>query len=203
MLATLQDIEKAILHFITCTAHHPTLGKFFRAIQSDRIGIPLTLLALSLIARRDRWRAWRALIAGASAVGLGMLIASLCWAIIPRERPPHAYERLLRTDAALATCASQPEAFPIRDRVNSRRSFPSRHAITVGALATALWLASRVAGMLAILYGVLVLWGRMYVGRHWPTDLLAGVVLGSVLAVLTWRLVPRVHAHVRRVFASA
>ena len=203
MLAvSLDGIERAILHWVTCTAHHPTLGGFFRAIQSDRIGIPLVVLALAWIARRDRDLAGRALVAGTLAFGVGMLLATCLWWLVPRQRPPHAYERLLRSEQELAACASQPHAFPIRDRVNDRRAFPSRHAITIGAFVAALFFASRWAGLLGMGYGFLVLWGRLYVGRHWPTDLLAGLVIGVALAWLAWRAVPHIVAHVRGLYAD-
>ncbi|MEZ6027747.1 MAG: phosphatase PAP2 family protein [Planctomycetota bacterium] len=188
---TLDGIERAVIHAITCTWHHPVLGGVFRVLQSDAVAIPLFLLATSLVARRDGHRAARTVLTGAAAFGVGMLIATLLWATIPRERPPHAYERWLRSESELATCASHPEAFPVRDRVSTRRSFPSRHGITVGAFVTALVLASWRLGLLAIPYGLLVAVGRVYVGRHWPTDVLAGIVIGTTLSLVAWRLAPR------------
>jgi membrane-associated phospholipid phosphatase len=198
IVARMEAIEKAIIHWLTCTVHHPVLGTVFRVVQSDALAIPLFLLAACVVARRDGRTALRTVASGAAAFGVGMLVASLLWATVPRERPPHAYERLLRTDAELATCAEHPEAFPVRDRVSSRRSFPSRHGITVGAFVTVLFLASWRLGVLAILYGSLVAVGRVYVGRHWPSDVLAGLVLGTLFAVVMWRVAPRVGGWVTR-----
>ncbi len=187
---TFEGLERAIIHWITCTIHHPVLGGVFRVVQSESVGIPLFLLALCLLARRDGSTALRTLATAAFAFGVGMAVASVLWAAIPRERPPHAYARWLRTEAELCRCAEEPEAFAVRDRVNWRRSFPSRHGVTVGVFVTAMVLASRTLGILAILYGALVAVGRVYVGRHWPSDVLAGIAIGAVLSVLAWRVAP-------------
>lgn len=63
-------------------------------------------------------------------------------------------------------------------------AFPSGHASRVFALATILGLrlGARV-GVPAGAFGVLVGLSRIYLGVHWPSDVLAGAVLGIVLAV--------------------
>jgi membrane-associated phospholipid phosphatase len=121
-----------------------------------------------------------------------MLVADVMWATIHRDRPTQAYEVILRTPEELATCASRPEALALRSDGSTSRSFPSRHGLTVGVFVTVLWKARRWAGLAALAYGIVVAVGRVYVGKHWPTDLLAGALLGLLLALLWWRLVPRI-----------
>lgn len=64
-------------------------------------------------------------------------------------------------------------------------SFPSGHAAVFFALAVALWFIDRRTGWwfgaLALVNGI----ARVYVGVHWPTDILAGAAIGilSTLAV--------------------
>jgi undecaprenyl-diphosphatase len=66
-------------------------------------------------------------------------------------------------------------------------SLPSGHAATSFAGATLLaWYAPRLALPLFAL-AVLVAWSRVYVGVHYPLDILAGAVLGFVVArALRW-----------------
>jgi len=71
-------------------------------------------------------------------------------------------------------------------------SFPSDHASLFFALAAGLWLVSPLVGAFAFLHAaVLVSLPRIYVGLHFPTDILAGACLGvTAMAVIwTWRSV--------------
>jgi undecaprenyl-diphosphatase len=64
-------------------------------------------------------------------------------------------------------------------------SFPSDHAVVVFCLATVVWLASKRLGAAAFAFGVLFSsFPRVYLGIHYPTDILAGAVLGIGAALL-------------------
>lgn len=68
-------------------------------------------------------------------------------------------------------------------------SFPSGHACSAFAAATALALAFRGrGGGLAFLPAVLIAVSRVYVGVHYPTDVLAGAALGALLSWALFRL---------------
>lgn len=68
-------------------------------------------------------------------------------------------------------------------------SFPSDHAVLFFALSTGLYFVSRHAGILALLFStVVVCLPRLYLGLHYPTDLIVGATLGAgVCALLNWR----------------
>lgn len=64
-------------------------------------------------------------------------------------------------------------------------SFPSDHAVLLCALAAGLWLVSRWVGVLSFAYvflGVCV--PRVYMGIHYPTDILVGAAIGVGLTVV-------------------
>jgi len=199
LLADLERIERQILHFITCTAHERHLGWLLERVQSKEIAVPLGVVTLAVYARRNRPRAIRAILACLLAFGLGTAVASVLWPLVGRPRPTSAYERLLRTEEELATCADHPEALAVRNpRLSRSYSFPSRHALAAGAVGTVFLLASPWLGALALPFGLVVIWGRLYIGRHWPTDVLAGAILGVVAAWAAWRLVPWLLSRVGR-----
>jgi Membrane-associated phospholipid phosphatase len=64
-------------------------------------------------------------------------------------------------------------------------SFPSDHAVMAGAVAAGLWFVSRRLGIAATIAAVLMAFARVYIGAHYPQDVLAGLALGCAVAVLT------------------
>ena len=67
-------------------------------------------------------------------------------------------------------------------------SFPSDHAALFFALLTGIWLACRTAGIVLLFYVLIAIsFPRIYIGIHYPTDVLAGAALGagSVL-LISW-----------------
>jgi undecaprenyl-diphosphatase len=67
-------------------------------------------------------------------------------------------------------------------------AFPSDHAVMAGAVAAGLWLVSRRLGVVATVAAVLMAGTRVYVGAHWPGDVLAGLVLGAAVTLIGYRL---------------
>jgi undecaprenyl-diphosphatase len=79
-------------------------------------------------------------------------------------------------------------------------SMPSDHAVVACALATAVTLADRRLGLLAWAWAALSIGvSRVYFGLHYPSDLLAGSVIGAVLMFAAQRLPPSDRALARPV----
>ncbi|MEI7694239.1 MAG: phosphatase PAP2 family protein [Chlorobium sp.] len=83
----------------------------------------------------------------------------------------------------------------VRLLVNQPRSysFASSHAANSAAVATMLWiffhrgvLVEKLFSFIMILYALLIALSRVYVGVHYPGDLLAGVVIGVCSALLIY-----------------
>ncbi|MDJ1114722.1 phosphatase PAP2 family protein [Microbacterium dauci] len=146
------------------------------------IAMPVIVLVTTVwwgIAARHAWRPL--LLAGGMAVGVA--IVQILAPIIGRERPP------------IATMLMGADHTP---------SFPSGHVMgaTDFLLLTAYLVFSRrrnpvstvVALVVAVVLVVLTASCRIYLGYHWPTDVLASlslsmVVVGAVVGVDTWRTV--------------
>ena len=64
------------------------------------------------------------------------------------------------------------------------KSFPSGHAATSFACATVLAVLAPRAAPLFLVLAVAIAYSRLYVGVHWPLDVLAGALIGLVTALL-------------------
>ncbi len=63
-------------------------------------------------------------------------------------------------------------------------SFPSDHSVMAGACAVGLLSAARRLGVVAAVAAVLMAAARVYVGAHYPQDVVAGLLFGGLVAGL-------------------
>lgn len=66
---------------------------------------------------------------------------------------------------------------------NTDAGFPSVHAVIAGAVAAGLWLVERRLGVIAALAAGLMAFARVYVGAHYPGDVLVGLALGALVSL--------------------
>ncbi|MDH6108512.1 membrane-associated phospholipid phosphatase [Kitasatospora sp. MAP12-15] len=94
-------------------------------------------------------------------------------------------------------CRALPHDFQVEAcPAPSDYAFPSNHATFAFAAAAALLLVNRRLGWIAAVAAVLMAFARVYVGAHYPHDVIAGALLGILVAVATVRTGRRLGAPV-------
>jgi len=131
----------------------------------------LLLLAGVLIARRDQAR----------------VLAAAGWACVATLLVVGLNQPVGHLFAEARPYATHPQILRLAD-VTTDFSFPSDHAVIVGAVATGLLLVNRRLGLLAALAAALMAFARVYIGAHYPWDVLGGLVLGAAVVLLGWLL---------------
>jgi undecaprenyl-diphosphatase len=131
-------------------------------------------LGIVLATRRGepaaRRRGLAAVVLAAAAAGLGDLLGShLLKPLVARPRPPLVLAGVLT-----------------RVGVGSHFSFPSSHAVTTTAALATVALAYPRWRWPAMIYCAVIAYSRVYVGAHWPTDVLTGAALGLACAGVLW-----------------
>lgn len=97
---------------------------------------------------------------------------------------------------AVASAINMPRPFiaglsPAYIEHGARGSMPSTHATVMFTVALILCLrpALRIVGVAILLIGFVTGWARIYVGVHFPLDILGGFVLAMAIAAVFWALV--------------
>lgn len=72
-------------------------------------------------------------------------------------------------------------------------SFPSGHTTAAFAFAVAVYMFNRRMGRLALICAALMALTRIYLCVHYPTDVLGGIILGSLCGILGQRIILKIY----------
>jgi len=129
-------------------------------------------------------------------VGISYVVVLICIPLWLRGRKDAAFDVvilvILATLAAEALKLIVDRSRPSLELDNVRTivsasgpSFPSAHATRAFAVACLICIVEpRKYGLTALLFALFISVSRVYLGVHWPTDVLAGAVLGVVIAIV-------------------
>ena len=178
----LQSIDESALRWIAEHLRVPALDGLVSAFTSlGNAGALFIVLAAVLLCFRATRRAGGTAL---TAMTFGLIVTNLTIKpLISRARPWVAMEGF----TTLVTSADP-------------NSFPSGHTCAAFAFAVALCttLPQRWGRWAALALAALMGLSRLYVGVHFPSDVLAGAAIGTLCGLLAGWLVPRFLAWVRR-----
>lgn len=141
-------------------------------IQVAEAAFLALVLALCVFARHQRFAPLRrAAVAAGLSAALGLLAGHVITDFYDRARPFVAH----------------PGAVHLFAHHGADASFPSDHAIASMAIAVAFLLRRRFLwGALTVVFAVILDFGRVAAGFHYPTDVLGGAAIGALAALALW-----------------
>lgn len=77
-------------------------------------------------------------------------------------------------------------------------SFPSGHTLASFEAATVLFIYNKRLGIPAVTLASLIALSRLYLYVHYPTDVLAGIILGIFIGIFSCYLTDKIYKHFRR-----
>ena len=91
------------------------------------------------------------------------------------------------------------DALSVLVKLPGDASFPSGHSANSMACAWAIFRTmDKKYGVPALVLALLIALSRLYVGVHFPSDVLAGLIIGGAMSELSLRLLPRMLRRARR-----
>jgi undecaprenyl-diphosphatase len=149
------------------------IGRSLSVLESWSVSLlAVTTFALWLFARPGSSRKWKLACASALASsGVALLINQLISHLWDRTRPFVAH----------------PSAHVWGTRSHDA-SFPSDHASAAFSIAFAVFLFDRFVGSLFLTAACVIGIGRVFIGVHYPSDVLAGCLVGLASALLVVRV---------------
>lgn len=174
MLDTLINLDHEIFNFINNTAHHSLLDLVLVPWRHKLTWVPAYILLALVVAKKYGKQSWLIFL----LIGLTIALADQA-----------SSQWIKKTVMRLRPCRTESLQEQIRILVHCGGgfSFTSSHACNSFALATQLFLVfknfwSPKSLYLLFIWAAIVAYAQVYVGVHFPFDVLCGAILGCLLA---------------------
>lgn len=172
------------LFLLLNSMNHPDFDGFMLAATDMKFWIPFYLWFIFILFKKLDQAAWIAL----CCISLTVLItdqvsSSVLKPLIERLRPSHEPELI-----GLIHLVNTPSGEPYR---GGNFGFPSSHAANAFGVAIFLWL---ILGktykwtIFAFPVAAILAYSRIYLGVHYPLDIVAGIILGATTAIFSQKI---------------
>ena len=168
--------------------HVDWMDKFMVLITDMWVWFPLYLLLIYWIAKQYGKRCWWVFLAvGVVVLCSDQLSAHVCKPVFQRLRPCF--------NADLQDLIHLPKGM-----AGGRYGFVSSHAANTFAIATFLTPVLRYyrpwPAIVLFLWATISSYSRIYIGYHYPGDIIAGAILGALVGLVLWKVFQKVQRKV-------
>jgi len=173
----LEEIDRNLFLWFN-SFHTDFFDQVFWLITDKLFGIPFYLLGLLLLVKKYGWKKGLILCTGAiiAVVMADQASRHLFKEVFERWRPSHNLEL-------------EGMVHLVNDYRGGKNSFVSSHAANMFAVATFIGLAiNKKVFWISFVVAALIAYSRLYIGVHYPSDLVAGGLLGMLLGWLVFRV---------------
>jgi undecaprenyl-diphosphatase len=178
-MAMLIDLDHWLFKLINQSWTNSFFDSLFPFITTMKFTAPYVLILAGIWIALQRKRAVFSILCIMLSVGLADLTAAkLIKPIVHRDRPEFS-----NVNARLLT------------GTQGSPSFPSNHAANTSAMAFTLAATNPPLAAIGYIVAILVGYSRIYVGVHFPLDVLGGVLVGWLAAIVARRILRRLLAY--------
>jgi undecaprenyl-diphosphatase len=175
----LLELDRKIFLELNSSFRNPFVDQLMMFLSTTYAWIPLYLILLYLLIKNFKKQTWLILVAIALTILLAdQITSSIMKPFFERLRPSH--------EPSLAE-----QVFIVNKYRGGRFGFASSHAANTFGIATLMWMVLKIyrpwIGLL-FLWTLLVGYTRIYLGVHYPGDILAGYLVGFVCAIVAYLL---------------
>ena len=156
-------MDSSLFHIINQGPYHEVLDNLMVFITNYRFVLFFAVLLPFFL--KDRKKTFFVMAFGIAGIAVSSLSVSLLKLLFARPRPCH----VLKNISLIVAC---PDSF----------SMPSGHAATSCTAAAIMGHFIRPAAVPALFVALLVIISRVYIGVHYPFDVIAGAIWGGVIS---------------------
>lgn len=175
----LREIDYTIFHFINQTISNTTFDFILPILRTANNWIPLYIFLFLFLLYKYKTKAITYTLYILIAFALADLIAfQFLKPLIGRLRPCHSTTLHVRL---------------LLNHCGGKYSFPSSHATNHMAIALSIVFAkifqSKCVNLAWILWATIIGFAQIYVGVHYPLDVLGGFIIGAIIAFVNYKFI--------------